>query len=57
MILPRAAFASGVVFAIAIWASLKTRDKHQTLSQWWNSDGSAIWMIAVMIGGGLLLAR
>lgn len=57
MILPRAAFASGVIFTCAIIASVKTRSKYQTLSHWWNSDGSAIWLIAGMIGGSLLLAR
>lgn len=57
MILPQAAFAAGVVFTLAMIASFKTKASHQTFSQWWNSDGSAIWILAVMIGGGLLLAR
>lgn len=56
MILTRAAFISGFIFAAAVIASLARRSQYETVRDWWNAEGFWVWMIAGMLGVGLLLS-
>jgi len=46
---------SGAIFVFAIWASVKTRKQHRTFSEWWDSAGLGIWLLAGSLGCTLLL--
>jgi hypothetical protein len=57
MITTRAAFISGAIFSAAFITSIVRRKQYSSFRQWWDSEGIAIWILAALFGGGLLISN
>jgi hypothetical protein len=53
----RAAFVSGAIFSAAVVVSVFRRRQYNSFSDWWDAEGIVIWILAAMLGGGLLIAN